>query len=160
MLGIRTADPGASKQVGLLGARVHAFVVEHLADLEAAIEQRFAGGLDVGDDQVQALGRAGRRRGNVLAEDDRAPRARRRELDHAEVFTAVVVGVEAPPEPPVELLRAVDIRYRDNDYFELHVNSCDARVAGRVIRTDRLGAHGCLLGGVAFTVWLLPFRRG
>jgi len=32
--------------------------VEHFADLDAAIEQFFAGGLDVGDDQVQALGGA------------------------------------------------------------------------------------------------------
>jgi len=118
---------------------------EHFGDLDAAIEQRFAGGLDVGDNEVQALRGAGCRRGDVLAEDDRAPRARRRELDHAEVFTVVVVGVEPPPEPPVELLRAVDIRDRDDDYFELHVNSRDARGAGRVIRTDWLGAHGCLL---------------
>jgi hypothetical protein len=65
--------------------------------------------LDVGDDQVQALGGAGCRRGDVLAEDDRAPGARRRELDDAEVVTVVVVGVEPPPEPAVELLRAVDI---------------------------------------------------
>src|SRR6202011_1881455 len=124
MLRIRTADPDPSKQVGLVRARVDAGgVVEHFADLDAAIEQFFAGGLDVGDDQVQALGGAGCRRGDVLAEDDRAPRARRRELDHAEVFTAVVVGVEPPPEPPVELLGAVDIRYRDDDYLELHGNS-------------------------------------
>src|SRR5882672_397129 len=51
MLGIRTADPDPSKQVGLVRARVHASgVVEHFADLDAAIEQLFAGGLDVGDD--------------------------------------------------------------------------------------------------------------
>jgi hypothetical protein len=93
MLGIRTAHADASKQEGLVRALVHAFAVEHFADLDA-IEQLFAGGLDVGDDQVQALGGAGRRRGDVLAEVDRAPGARRRELDHAEVFTAVVVGVE------------------------------------------------------------------
>ena len=89
------------KQVGFVRASVHtAGVVEHLADLDAATEQLFAGSLDVGDDQVQALGGAGCRRGDVLAEDDRAPGARRRELDHAEVFTVVVVGVEPPPEPP------------------------------------------------------------
>jgi hypothetical protein len=65
MLGIRTADPDPSKQVGLVRARVHAgVVVEHFADLRAAIEQLFAGGLDVGDDQVQALGGAGCRRVN------------------------------------------------------------------------------------------------
>jgi hypothetical protein len=47
--------------------------VEHFADLDAAIEQLFAGGLDVGDDQAQALGGAGCRRGDILAKDDRAP---------------------------------------------------------------------------------------
>ena len=56
-------------------------VVEHLADLDAAIEQLLAGGFDVGDDQVQALGGAGRRRGDVLAEDHRGAGARRRELE-------------------------------------------------------------------------------
>ena len=74
--------------------------MEHLADLDAATEQLVAGGLDVGDDQVQALGGAGRRRGDVLAEDDRAPGARRRELDHAEVVTGGEVGVEPPARAP------------------------------------------------------------
>src|SRR5260370_11874207 len=46
---------------------------------------------------------------------------------------------------PDELLRAVDIRDRDDDDLELHVNSRAARVAGRIICTDCLGAHGCLL---------------
>jgi hypothetical protein len=32
-------------------------IVKHFADLDAAVEQFFAGGLDVGDDQVQAFGR-------------------------------------------------------------------------------------------------------
>ena len=97
-------------------------VVEHLADLDSATEQLVAGGLDVGDDQVQALGGAGCRRGDVLAEDDRAPGARRRELDHAQVVTAGEVGVEPPPELRVELLRAVDIRDGDDDDLELHVD--------------------------------------
>jgi hypothetical protein len=40
MLGIRTADPDPSKQVGLVRASVHAgVVVERFADLDAAIEQ-------------------------------------------------------------------------------------------------------------------------
>ena len=57
MLGIRTADSAAPKQVGLILAGVRAGgAVENLADLDAAGEQLFARGLDVGDDQVQALG--------------------------------------------------------------------------------------------------------
>src|SRR4029077_15880853 len=99
MLGIRTADPLPAKQIGFVRAVIHAAgVVERLADLDAASKQILAGGLDVGDDQVQALGRAGRRRGNALAEDDRTAGPRRRELDYAEVFTAVEIGVEAPPK--------------------------------------------------------------
>ena len=58
------------------------------------------------------------------------PEARRRELDHAEVATVVIVGVEPPPEPPIELLRAVGIRDGDDDHLELRVDSCDA---GRVV---------------------------
>src|SRR3984893_15985727 len=141
MLGIRTANPAPPKQVGLVRASVHAAgVVERLADLDAATEQLLAGGRDVGDDQVQALGGAGCCRGDVLAEDDRAPGARRRELDHAEVVTVVVVGVEPAPEPPVELLRAVDIRDGDDDDLELRV---DSRDAARVVTTDFVRAHGC-----------------
>src|SRR4029077_9506923 len=109
--------------------------MEPLADLDAGTAELGAGGLDVGDDQVQALGGSGCRRGDVLAEDDRAPRAGRRELDHAEVFTGGEVGVEPPPEARVELLRAVDIRDGDDDHLELHVASPDACVAGRVVLT-------------------------
>src|SRR5215510_11904529 len=94
MLGIRTANPEAPKQVRLVRTSIHtAGVMEHLADLDAATKQLFAGGLDVRDDQVQALGGAGCRRGDVFAEDDRAPGAGRCKLDHAEVFTIVVVGI-------------------------------------------------------------------
>src|SRR5580704_11329019 len=107
MLGIRTVDPDPSKQVGLVAASVHvAGAVEHLADLDAATEQTIAGGLDVSDDQIKPLSGAGTRRGDILAEDDRAPGARRRELNHAKVAAVGVVGVEPPPEPYVELLRA------------------------------------------------------
>ena len=110
MLGIGTADTDPAKQVGIVRARVYVgCAVEHLADLNAATEQFVAGGRDVGDDQVQALGGARCCRGDVVAKDDRASGARRRKLDNAEVITVVVVCVEPPPEPSaVELLRAVD----------------------------------------------------
>ena len=40
MLGIHAADPGPSKQIGFVRAGVHAAgVMEHFADLDAAIEQ-------------------------------------------------------------------------------------------------------------------------
>lgn len=90
-------------------------VVEHLGRVDAVRDEFGARSLDVGDDQVQALGEAGRRRGDVPAEDDRAPGARRRELDYAVAVTVGIVGVEPPPEPAVELLRAVDIRDGDDE---------------------------------------------
>jgi len=116
--------------------------VERLADLDAATEQLGAGGLDVGDDQVQPLGGAGCRRGDVPAEDDRAPGARGRELDHAVVVAAGEVGIEPPPEVRVEILRAIGVRNRDDDDLELHV---DFRDAARVVPAYCLGAHGCLV---------------
>ena len=71
MLGVRTANLDPPKQVGLVRAGVNASgTVEHFADLHTATDQFFAGCLDVGDDQVQALGGAGVGGGNVLAEDD------------------------------------------------------------------------------------------
>ena len=60
MLGIGTADPEPPEQIGLVRAGIHAAgVVEHLADLDAAAEQLVAGGLDVGNDQVQSLAEPG-----------------------------------------------------------------------------------------------------
>jgi hypothetical protein len=96
--------------------------VEHLADLGTAGDELGARSLDVGDDQVQVLGRTGRGRGDARAELDRALGARRCELDDAEVVTSSAVGVEPPAETPVELLCAVDIRDRDDDHLELHVH--------------------------------------
>src|SRR5271167_1902104 len=121
--------------------------MEYFADRDAVTEQLGAGGLDVGDDQVQALCGAGRGRGDVLAEDDRTRGARRRELDHAEVVTGGEIGVEPPPEPPVELLCAVDIRDGDDDDLELHV---DSRVSGVV--TTVLILQSChVFSSYAFT---------
>src|SRR6266446_6198178 len=128
MLGVGTADPNSPKQVGLVRAAVHTVAVEHLADLDAATEQLGAGSLDVRDDQVQALSGAGRRRSDVLAEDDRAPGARRRELDHTKVVLVSVVGVEPPSELRVELLRAINIGDGEDDDLKLHVNRSGLRV--------------------------------
>src|SRR5260221_7005739 len=87
MAGIRTVDPFAPKQVRLVRAGVLAAgTVEHLADLEAAIEQLRAGRLEGRDNQVQALGGAGCRGGDGLVEDDRTTGAPRRGLEYSAVF--------------------------------------------------------------------------
>jgi hypothetical protein len=77
-------------------------------------------GRNVGHDQVQALGGTGFGRGEVRAELDRAPGARRGELDQPEL-RAAAVGVEPPAEPAVELFRTVGIRNGDDDHLELRV---------------------------------------
>src|SRR5881396_3507480 len=120
MFGIGTADAEPSKQVGVIRASVYAFAVEHFADLDATTKQIGAGGLEVGNDQVQALRGAGRRGGDVLAENDRAAGARRRELEHSEVVLVSVVGVEPPSELRVELLRAIDVGDGEDDDLKLH----------------------------------------
>ena len=62
-IGRGPADPTARASGSELRARRPR--VEHLADLGTAGGQLVAGGLDVGDDQVQALRRAGRGRGDA-----------------------------------------------------------------------------------------------
>src|SRR5438128_1623906 len=99
--------------------------VEHLADLDTAGSQFTARSLDIGGDQVETLGRAGGGRRDVRAELDRAPGAGRRELDDPEAVIEGKVGVEPPPEAPIELLRAVDIRDGDDDRLELQVDVFD-----------------------------------
>src|SRR5262249_16426181 len=98
MLGRRTADAAVRADRPEPGARRP--FVEHLAGLDTAGDELGARGLDVGDDQVQVLGRTRRGRGDARAELDRAVRARRRELDNAEAVTSCAVGVEPPAEAP------------------------------------------------------------
>jgi hypothetical protein len=71
MLGICTDEADTPEQVRLVLAVIRTSrVVEHVADLHATTEQFRVGGLDVGDDKIQALSGAGRRGSDVLAEDD------------------------------------------------------------------------------------------
>src|SRR5580704_9220656 len=121
---VQTANPAPPKEVRLVRASVNAVgVVEHFADLYAAIDQFVAAGLDVGDNQVQSLGGAGCGPGDVVAEDDRTSGTGRRELDHAEVaIVGGVVGVEPPPQAAVEGPGAVDVRNRDDHDLKLEVD--------------------------------------
>ena len=113
VIGCGPADATA-RAVGLeLSARRSG--VEHLADVDTEGDELVARSLDVGDDQVEAVGRPGRGRGDFRPELYRAPRTGRRELDDPEAVIEGEVGVEPPPEVPVELLRAVDIGDRDDD---------------------------------------------
>src|SRR6202042_214639 len=84
--------------------------VGQLTKFGAASDQFLASSLNVGDDQVKALSRARHCRRHLRAELDRAPRARRRELDDAETVVKWEVGVQPRPKLLVELLRAIHIR--------------------------------------------------
>src|SRR6185312_9169495 len=115
---IRAAQPDPSEQIGLVRANVHvAAGVERLTDRNAAAEQLVAGGLDVGDDEVEALRGAGRGRGDVPAEDHRSVGAGRGELDHAVIVGAGEIGIEPPAKLGVKLLGAFDVGYGDDDDF-------------------------------------------
>src|SRR4051812_12805966 len=138
---VRTAGPKTSKQIGLITATVHVAAVKYFADFNAASEQVFPGGLNIRDGQVQALSRARRCRGDVLAEDYRASGAGRRELDSTPVVTSGEIGVEPPTQSGVELFRAVHIRNRDDDHLKLHVDSRGVRVRRWLILADCI--HTC-----------------
>src|SRR5262249_55891324 len=118
----------------------------------AVAEELGSRSLDVGDDEVEKLGRAGGRRSDARAEDDRARRARGRELKHAAAALSDV-GVLPPAELLVELRHAVDVRDRDDDDLELHVDFPGARAAGHAASLNSGGTHGCLLSSDGFAAF-------
>src|SRR6266478_3185655 len=143
VLGIRAADAAPPKQIGLIRAGVHvAAAMENLADLDAASKQLVAGGLDVGNDQVQSLGGAGCRGGDVLAKNDRGRRAGRCELNDPPVVTGSEVGIQPPTQAAVKTLGAIDVRNGDDDDFELHGDTSLA-----------CGCHGSLLDVCERAAW-------
>jgi len=139
VLRIGTADPDTSEQIGFVRAGVRAAAVERLADLDAATDQLFAGGLEVGDDQVQALGGAGCGRGDVLAEVTEHAEPGGVNWSTRKSLPSAKSGVEPPPEVCVKLLRAVDIRDGDYDDLELHVG---VRVHRGLLSRDQCVGRG------------------
>src|SRR6185436_2103211 len=91
------------------------------------------------DDQVEALGRAGRHVRQPGAELDRCRRTRRRELDDPVVLPEREVGVEPPAETLVERLRAIDVG--DGEERDLEPER-DRRGAGRSVAAGLRAAHG------------------
>src|SRR5215472_8427879 len=87
-LGIRAAEPC------LHGERR---TMPHLARIDPTADEFGMGRCDVGDDQCTD-GRARRGWSYSLAERDRARRARRRELDDANVLGRSVIGIEPPTQ--------------------------------------------------------------
>src|SRR5215813_3291728 len=145
MLGCWPVDTTAAVALELSPGRPG---VEHITDLDAAVDEFFARSLNVGDDQVQGLGRARRGRGHFRAEFGRAPRAGRCELNDPKAVIEWEVGVEPPPEPREELLRAVNIGDRDDSHLELLVHPHRAGAAGRF--TTANCAWSCHFSSYAF----------
>ena len=80
---------------------------------------------------MEPLRRPGLGRGDARAEDDRAWRARRRELDDPEVLADDDVGVEPPPQAHVETLGSINVGHGDDDDLQLHVDrSARGRLGG------------------------------
>ena len=146
MIRRRAGEPAALAQ---LEPRADRSFVEDLPDLDTAGEELLSRSLDVGHDQVQALGRPGRRRCELGAELDRAPGARRRELDDPEAVVEGEVGVEPPTEAAVELLRAIDVRHRNHDDLELQVDGSRGGTFSRRLIVS-LGTAHLDLPGAAF----------
>ena len=143
MIGRRAAGATACT-VGLkLSARYPG--VKYLAYFDTAGEELVMRSLDIGDGEVGAVSRARRSRGNVRAELHRTSRPRWSKLHDSEAVIETEVGVEPPPEVPVELLRAVDIRNGDDEHLEFHVNSRGLRYAGPIDTTAFGCVHRCPL---------------
>jgi hypothetical protein len=105
--------------------------MKHLAHVDAAGDELGARRLDVGHDEEDAKRRSRRGRRQPLAEMDRGGRAGRSELDGAEGVADDEVGVESPAELAIEPLGAIDIRNRDDDDLELHVDGARRSVRDR-----------------------------
>src|SRR6202011_4387014 len=97
--------------------------MEHLTDLDTSGKELFASSFNLGNDQVETLGRARRGRRHLRAELDRAPRARRRELDDPESVVEWEICIKPPPKLCVKRFRAINIRDWNDDHFELHIHS-------------------------------------
>ena len=96
--------------------------MEHLAHVDTATDELGARCLDVRHDEIKSACRARRGRCDSRAEVDRARRARRRELHDPKLVTDDEVGVEPPTQAAVKALGAIDVRNRDDDDLELHVD--------------------------------------
>src|SRR6266480_2378595 len=98
----------------------------HLADLDAAADEIVPGGVDVLDDQDQAISGSRLSRGAGLAELDRALRVGRRELNRPDVVADDQVDVEPPSEALIEALCPIDIGDRQRHDLEFHVHDLNS----------------------------------
>src|SRR4051812_41409486 len=118
-------EPGVA--VGVLEAGVeHAAEVLGIPHRDALGEESAAGAVHVGHDEVDPLlhadGHVGDL-GDVAAQEDRAARSGRVDLDDPHVTHLDVVGDELPPALlDVEVARAIDVADGDVDELEAHLD--------------------------------------
>src|SRR5262245_37339762 len=91
-------------------------------------------------------------------------RAGRRELHDTASVPAQEVGVEPPTELPVKELGAIDVRHRNDDDLELHVDRLGAGCSRCVVATNLGAAHdglpvGCRSAFLASSARLSPSMR-
>ena len=104
-------------------AAIPAVELIDLADVHTPLQQLRAGGFDVGHDQLQTLDRAGFGRGR--AQHDRAPRARRGQLDDTEAVADLVVEVDVETHlVGIEVLGPIDIGHRHGHNFKRPIHLC------------------------------------
>ncbi len=115
-------------------------VMEHLAHLDTTVYQLRPGRLDIGDDELQTFSRARCGRGDPTAEDDRARRARRRQLHDPEAAVTGEIGVQALPQRLIEALGPVYIGHRHYHHFELHVHDRSSSSSGSIATAPPTGA--------------------
>src|SRR4051794_8005703 len=82
--------------------------VEHLADRDIAGDELGARHIDIGNDQVKTLRRAGWSGRDFRTELYRAGRTGRGKLDDSEAVIKLKIRIQSPPYSPIELLCAVD----------------------------------------------------
>src|SRR3954447_22409690 len=116
---LRPGEVGAALRVAPGDDALARLDVPDLADVGAAADQVLTRGLDVVDDDDQALQRAVVRRARARPELDRRLRAGRRELHAPYSGEGLEVDVEPPSEALVEGLRPIDVRDRQCGDLEL-----------------------------------------
>jgi hypothetical protein len=102
-------------------------IVEDPARIDALGDQFGLRGDDVVNDEVDELRRTWRRGRKPGADQDRAGRARRCELQDPAAARGRDIGVNAPSKLAVESEGAVNVRHREDDGFEFHVDACHDR---------------------------------
>ena len=117
--------------------------MEDLAHVDTATDELGARCLDVGHDEIQSVCRAGRGGRDARAEEDRAGEPGGVNWMTRKRVTDDEVGVESPTQAAVEALGAIDVRNRDDDDLELHV--------------DRPCLRGCIAASLRSKVMAVMF---